>query len=107
MSELDILNKIAAVLQQRKQAQPESSYVASLYHGGDSKILAKIDEEAKEVLDAAKGNDPQHLVAEIADLWFHCMVLLADRNINVNDVCAELDARFGISGHEEKAQREH
>ncbi|HED13470.1 MAG TPA: phosphoribosyl-ATP diphosphatase [Gammaproteobacteria bacterium] len=100
-----ILRRLTEVLESRKQADPQTSYVAKLYHGGADAILKKIGEEATEVVLAAKGDDPKHVVYEMADLWFHSMVLLASMNLQVADVLAELDRRFGLSGIAEKAAR--
>ena len=100
------LDKLAEVLEARKSAPPESSYVASLYAGGLDAVLAKVDEEAAEVIAAARQDDAQALVRETADLWFHCLVMLADRGLHPRDVLAELERRFGISGLDEKAGRE-
>ena len=99
------LKKLAAVLEQRKQADPESSYVASLYHKGLNAILKKIGEEATETVIAAKDGDTQQLVYETADLWFHTLVLLAHQGVEPEKVLNELERRFGLSGLEEKAAR--
>ena len=99
------LQKLAEILEQRKIAKAGESYVASLYHSGLDKILEKISEEAEETVEAAQEIDTDHLVHEVADLWFHCMVLLAHKNISHEDVLNELNKRFGISGLVEKAQR--
>jgi phosphoribosyl-ATP pyrophosphohydrolase len=101
----EILNKLAAVLEARKHAEPGSSYVAGLYAQGLDAILRKIGEEATETVIAAKGGDRQQLLHEIADLWFHTLVLLAQRGAKPDDVLAELERRFGQSGLEEKAKR--
>jgi len=101
----DVLNQLAAVLEQRKQESPESSYVASLYAKGIDSILKKIGEEATETVIAAKDADQEQIIYEMADLWFHCMVLLADQGLSPDDVLNELQRRFGLSGLEEKAQR--
>ncbi|MGB5198625.1 MAG: phosphoribosyl-ATP diphosphatase [Sedimenticolaceae bacterium] len=101
----DALNQLAAVLEQRKQADPAGSYVATLYHGGLDAILKKIGEEATETVMAAKDRDREKIICETADLWFHCMVLLAYEGLHPRDVIAELDRRFGLSGLEEKANR--
>ena len=106
MSKNDSLQKLAEILEQRKNAKADESYVASLYESGLEKILAKISEEADETIDASRGVDSEHLIHEVADLWFHCMVLLAQKNLSHEDVFAELDQRFGISGLVEKAQRQ-
>lgn len=101
----DTLNQLAAVLEQRKQADPAGSYVAALYHGGLDAILKKIGEEATETVMAAKDRDREKIICETADLWFHCMVLLAHEGLHPRDVIDELDRRFGLSGLEEKANR--
>lgn len=105
MSNTETLQKLAEILEQRKNAQADESYVASLYESGLEKILAKISEEASETVEAAREKDTDHLIHEVADLWFHCMVLLAQKNISHEHVLEELDQRFGISGLVEKAQR--
>ena len=101
----DTLERLAEVLEQRKQADPDSSYVARLYDRGLDAILKKIGEEATETVMAAKDGDPEKVVYETADLWFHSMVLLAQQGLGPGDVLAELDRRFGLSGLDEKAQR--
>lgn len=101
----DILQRLADTIQARKQAAPDSSYVAKLFGKGENAILKKIGEEATEVLLAAKGGDRTHLVYETADLWFHCMVLLAHHGLSAEDVLKELARREGVSGLEEKAGR--
>lgn len=100
-----ILEQLAEVLEQRKQADPEVSYVARLYRKGLDVILKKLGEEAIETIIAAKGGDPGKLVYETADLWFHSLVLLAHQGLGPKDVLAELDRRFGLSGLVEKASR--
>lgn len=102
----DILNRLAQVLEARKQADPESSYVASLYAKGLDAILKKVGEEATETILAAKDGERAALVHETADLWFHTLVLLAAQGIGPDEVLAELDRRFGLSGLDEKRQRE-
>ena len=102
----DTLEKLARVLEERKQADPDSSYVAGLYHKGLDAILKKVGEEATETILAAKGDSPEHLVYETADLWFHTLVMLAERGLGPEPVLAELERRFGLSGLEEKAARE-
>jgi phosphoribosyl-ATP pyrophosphohydrolase len=101
----DTLNKLAAVLEARKGAAPDSSYVASLYAKGLDAILKKIGEEATETVIAAKSGEKAKIVHETADLWFHTLVLLAQQGLKPDDILAELDRRFGVSGHEEKAAR--
>jgi len=101
----DLLLRLAEVLEQRKQADAESSYVAKLYAKGLDAILKKIGEEATETVMAAKDGDKQKIVYETADLWFHSMVLLAQQGLGPDDVLQELDRRFGLSGIAEKASR--
>ena len=101
----DTLDKLAEVLEARKSAPPESSYVASLYAAGLDAVLDKVEEEAAEAIAAAREGDPRALVRETADLWFHCLVMLATRGLHPRDVLAELERRFGISGLDEKAGR--
>ena len=105
MREQNILEELQKVLIARKDADSSESYVASLYDKGLDQILKKVGEESSEVIIAAKGSDQRELVKETADLWFHCMVLLVSQGLTVNDVLNELDQRFGISGHKEKANR--
>ena len=101
------LEKLAAVIEQRKAAKPESSYVATLHHKGMDAILKKVGEEATETVIAAKGGDDEQLVYETADLWFHTLVMLAARNLGPGDVLTELERRFGLSGIDEKATRKN
>lgn len=103
--EFELFNKIAAVLEARKKADPESSYVASLYAKGEDTILKKIGEESAELIIAGKTRDRQAVVHETADLWFHTLVLLSHLDLGPNDIILELDRRFGQSGIEEKASR--
>lgn len=112
MSSADSLTRLAGVIESRKPEQggdPEKSYVARLLHKGPEAFLKKIGEEATETVMAAKdvdhGGDPQKLVNEMADLWFHCMVALAHYGKTPDDVIAELARREGLSGLEEKALR--
>ena len=102
----DILVRLMAVLESRKGAEPESSYVASLYDRGLDTILKKIGEESAETIIAAKSGDKQQIVYETADLWFHCLVLLAQQNLTAQQVLDELERRFGLSGIDEKASRQ-
>jgi len=100
-----ILRELAATLEGRKQADPDSSYVARLYAKGLDAILKKVGEEAAETLLAAKNGDPQHLIYETADLWFHTLVMLAHQGLGPDAVLNELQRRFGTSGLIEKAAR--
>ncbi len=101
-----IISQLTEILKERRQADPQASYVASLYHDGRDRILRKVGEEAIEVLLAGQGQDDQALVNEIADLWFHSMVLLIDAGLEPAAVLNELERRFGTSGHAEKAARQ-
>ncbi len=101
----DTLERLAAVLEARKAADPAGSYVAKLYAKGLDAILKKIGEEATETVMAAKDGDPDRIVCETADLWFHTLVLLAHQGLGPAAVLAELERRFGLSGLEEKAAR--
>lgn len=100
-----VLNQLAEVLESRKQAPADSSYVAKLYAKGLDSILKKVGEEATETVMAAKDGDKDKIVYEVADLWFHTLVLLAQQNLHPNDVLNELARRFGMSGLVEKANR--
>ncbi len=102
----DILDKLAEVLEARKSASPDSSYVAGLYAAGLDAVLEKVGEEAAEVIAAAREDEPSALVHETSDLWFHCLVMLAARGLHPREVLAELERRFGISGIQEKAGRD-
>ena len=100
-----ILGHLSQTLEQRKGADPSSSYVARLYAGGLDLILKKLGEEAVETIMAAKDGDRLHIVAETADLWFHTLILLAHVGLGPDDVLTELRRREGISGIDEKAAR--
>jgi phosphoribosyl-ATP pyrophosphohydrolase len=106
----DVLQKLASTLAARRQADPDESYVASLHHKGLNKILEKVGEEATEVILAAKdaetGGDRDAVIGEVADLWFHSMVMLSHLEMDVDDVIKCLSDRFGISGLDEKAARD-
>ena len=105
----DSLAQLAQVIESRKGGDPDRSYVARLLHQGPDAILKKVGEEAGEVIMAAKdaqhGGDPQRIVAEVADLWFHCMIALAHFGLAPGDVIVELERRAGTSGIDEKALR--
>jgi phosphoribosyl-ATP pyrophosphohydrolase len=101
----DVLNQLAEVLEQRKTADPTTSYVAHLYHKGLDTILKKIGEEATETVIAAKDGNREQLIYEMADLWFHSLVLLSEQGIAPDEILTELERRFGLSGHQEKASR--
>ena len=101
----DTLARLETVIQERRGASAGSSYVASLFAGGREKIAQKVGEEATETIIAALSGDPAKLTGEAADLLFHLLVLLAEGNVGIDDVLAELDRREGVSGIEEKALR--
>ena len=101
----DVLSRIAATIEARRGADPASSYVAALFAKGDDAMLKKIGEEVTETVMAAKDGDKIRIAAEIADLWFHCLVVLARHGLGPADVLAELARREGVSGHREKASR--
>lgn len=101
----DILERLAATLEARKQADPQTSYVAKLYAKGLDAILKKVAEEAAETIMAAKDGEREKIIYETADLWFHSLVLLAQQGISPNDILNELARREGLSGIEEKASR--
>ena len=100
----DVLARIAATIEARKRADARDSYVAALLAGGDA-VLKKIGEEATETVLAGKEGDKIRITAEVADLWFHCLVLLARHGLGPADVLRELARREGVSGHAEKASR--
>jgi phosphoribosyl-ATP pyrophosphohydrolase len=108
----DVLDRLHAVLEERRRATPQDSYVAALHHKGLNKILEKVGEEATETLLAAK--DAEHgderarqaLIAETADLWFHSLVMLSHLDLDHRMVLDELASRLGVSGHDEKAARQ-
>ncbi len=105
MHNQEFLVALQQVLIERKNASADDSYVASLYAKGLDQILKKVGEEASEVIIAAKGDDKQALINEVADLWFHSLVLLINEGLSIEQVTQELDRRFGMSGLAEKAQR--
>ena len=105
MIDSDILRRLTETIKSRKGADPADSYVASLFAKGHDAVLKKIGEEAAEILLAAKDGDKLHIVRETADLWFHCLVMLAWHGLGPDDVLAELKRREGISGVDEKNTR--
>ena len=105
MTDATILRRLSDTIDARKAADPKSSYVAGLFGKGHEAILKKVAEESAETMFAAKDGDKLHLTREIADLWFHSLVLLAWHGLSSDDVLAELQRREGISGIDEKAAR--
>ncbi len=101
----DVLERLAEVVESRRGADPDKSYVARLFAKGDDAILKKVGEEATEVVMAAKDGARERIVGEMADLWFHCLVALAYYDLRPADVLAELNRREGLSGLDEKAAR--
>ena len=101
----DILDRLADVLESRKSGDPDASYVSRLFARGEDAILKKIGEEATEAVMAAKDRDKLRIVGETADLWFHCLIMLAHYGLRPSDVLMELRRREGISGIDEKASR--
>ena len=101
----DILERLADVVESRKKGDPDKSYVSRLFARGPDAILKKIGEEATEAVMAAKDGDRLRIVGEIADLWFHCLIMLAEYGLRPADVLAELHRREGISGIDEKGAR--
>jgi phosphoribosyl-ATP pyrophosphohydrolase len=101
----DILKKLEHILEQRKSAETEDSCVALLYRKGLDEILKKIGEESAEVIIAAKDGEQEKIIYEVADLWFHTLVLLRHKDIEIDKITQELSKRFGLSGLQEKANR--
>lgn len=101
----EITKKLEKILNLRKNDSSEKSYVASLYNKGDEAILKKIIEEAGEVIMAVKDNQDDKIIYEVADLYFHILVLLSHKNIATSKIMDELSRRFGLSGLEEKQSR--
>jgi len=101
----DVLSRLSELLEQRKSASPDSSYVAKLYAKGMDSILKKVGEEAAETIIAAKNGDNEHLIYETADLWFHTLIMLAQAGLKPQDVLDELAKREGLSGIAEKESR--
>ena len=101
----DILDRLAEVIESRRGADPQTSYVARLFAAGEDAVLKKVGEEATEAVLAGKTGDRLRIVGEVADLWFHCLVALAYYGLKPTDVLMELRRREGISGIDEKAAR--
>ena len=101
----DILDRLADVLETRKRGDPDASYVSRLFSRGEDAILKKVGEEATETVMAAKDGDRLRIVGETADLWFHCLIMLAHYGLRPSDVLMELRRREGISGIDEKSSR--
>lgn len=101
----DTLERLHRVIESRKSGDPDKSYVARLFHKGNDAILKKIGEEATEVVMACKDGKTPQIVAEVADLWFHCMLALSAHGLGPAEVLAELERREGLSGLEEFAAR--
>mgnify|MGYP001079666229 CR=1 FL=1 len=102
----DVLERLSQVLEERKGADPDKSYVAKLYAKGLDSILKKVGEEATETVIAAKGGNQEEIIYETADLWFHSLVMLKHLGLEPEQVLRELQRRYGLSGLEEKKNRE-
>ena len=105
MIDIEVLRRVSDILVARKQADPDSSYVSSLYAKGTDAICKKIAEEAAETIMASKDNDRLQIVREVTDLWFHSLILVAHHGLSVEDVLAEFRRREGVSGIDEKKSR--
>ena len=105
MNDLEVFNRLHALITSRKESATGNSYTEELFRKGQDHLLKKFGEEALEVMMASKNDDSDHVVRELADLWFHSVVLLKFRGIEPSDVLAELERRLGYSGLEEKASR--
>jgi len=105
MTDPDILRRLSQTIESRRDQDPATSYVAALFSKGHDAILKKIGEESAETLLAAKDGDKLHIVRETADLWFHCLIMLAWHGIGPDEVLAELRRREGRSGLDEKKSR--
>jgi phosphoribosyl-ATP pyrophosphohydrolase len=105
MADKDLLERLEATIAARRDADPGTSYVASLHAKGLDRILEKVAEEAEETVIASKSGDRREIVHETADLWFHCMVMLSHHGVKVAEVLQELERREGRSGIEEKNSR--
>jgi phosphoribosyl-ATP pyrophosphohydrolase len=103
----EVLDRLFEVIEARRSARPQGSYVVSLLDGGHAAISAKVREEAEELIEAAAADDRAHTAEEAADLLFHCWVMLADADVQPEAVYRVLEARFGIGGLEEKAGRKN
>ncbi|MBI4756485.1 MAG: phosphoribosyl-ATP diphosphatase [Betaproteobacteria bacterium] len=104
-SHQDVLHRVSQTLAERRNAEPGTSYVASLYHKGLDAILKKVAEESAETLMAAKDGDRLHLVWEVTDLWFHSLILMNHFGLGIDDILQEFRRREGISGIDEKRAR--
>jgi len=105
MSHMDILDRLYALILERRKGDPATSYIARRLKQGTAKIAQKVGEEAVETVIAAMQNDKEELIAESADMMFHWLMLLADGGVSLSDVMAELERREGVSGLDERASR--
>jgi phosphoribosyl-ATP pyrophosphohydrolase len=103
----DILERLADTIESRKGGDPDASYIARLLAKGEDGVLKKIGEEATETVMACKDGERLHIVGEMADLWFHCLIALSHYGLRPSDVLMELRRREGISGIDEKASRQN
>mgnify|MGYP001311902913 CR=1 FL=1 len=100
------LESLLDIIKSKKEDDPKLSYTAKLHKKGLDEILKKIGEESAETIIAAKADNSDNLIHEIADLWFHCLVLLSEKNLTVDDIFGELKKREGVSGIDEKRNRD-
>ena len=105
MNDLEVFNRLHALITSRKESATGNSYTEELFRKGQDHLLKKFGEEALEVMMASKNDDSDHVVRELADLWFHSLVVMAYHDISMGDVASELERREGISGLEEKVSR--
>ena len=105
MDDLEVLNRLQTLIRTRKNSSVEESYTSGLFQKGQDHILKKLGEESYEGVMASKDNDREHIIRELADLWFHSLVVMAYHNVSTGDVALELERREGVSGLEEKASR--
>lgn len=105
MTASTILQRLAQTIEARKSVDPAHSYVAKLLSSHQDKVLKKIAEEAAETIMACKDGDRKQIIYETADLWFHCLIMLARHNISPDEVLLELERREGVSGITEKLSR--
>ncbi len=105
MDDLEVFNRLQVLIQSRKNSSKDDSYTAGLFQKGQDHLLKKLGEESFEVVMASKDNDRQHVIMELADLWFHTLCVMAYHDVSLGEVALELERREGVSGLEEKANR--
>lgn len=100
-----VTDKVFQIVKDRKDNPAKGSYTSALFEGGTDRIARKITEEAGETVIAAKNENPEEIVSEMTDLWFHCLIMLAERGLSPADIDGELDNRLGVSGSERKSKK--